>query len=527
MSTHSPDYQFYKDYFDYFYGVSQDTNREQGLLYFFLVSLSIKLGPQNFGGVYTEQLISNAIQLTNLLIYILGLIGLYFLFRLKELKLHQIYLVFSVLNFLPQTINLILTMKPEILAFSLITWSFFLFEKFRQNENINYLFLLAVPFSLLITSKATILGMVGLATLFMFIKFRNILFTSKVIFVIGFLVLLTSLLSFENYDANKKLLSNHPVNDINMQQVADLNFIYNINFEKLYSEPFRHSHADSLIGMITLDTFGDYFQWYAYSDESAFKYIKKEFKSIWYITYWREFFSIVLTIFFYSCFIYFSITDKQNSIYYLLPFFGIFILLVQAFGFPQKNFNKATAELFKTHYYSFFLIISISYVFVKFLKSGKILAVFSFILIVFTSSYLYGFPSNDVDFYDEYLSEKNKYVTTCFINSFFINSSNSEECWNINKEICNFDDPFDELRKINSKDKVNDEQLRATTHILEKELNEEVTVSNPIDCSNYLEKGYKFKSQFTNSIKFPLVNISIFIIYILSIVMYPFYKNKI
>ena len=163
--------------------------------------------------------------------------------------------------------------------------------------------------------------MVGLATLFMFIKFRNILFTSKVIFVIGFLVLLTSLLSFENYDANKKLLSNHPVNDINMQQVADLNFIYNINFEKLYSEPFRHSHADSLIGMITLDTFGDYFQWYAYSDESAFKYIKKEFKSIWYITYWREFFSIVLTIFFYSCFIYFSITDKQNSIYYLLPFF--------------------------------------------------------------------------------------------------------------------------------------------------------------------------------------------------------------
>ena len=54
--------------------------------------------------------------------------------------------------------------------------------------------------------------------------------------------------------------------------------------------PFRHSHANSLIGMVALDTFGDYFRWYAYNDESAYSYTKYNFDSVWIITHWREFF---------------------------------------------------------------------------------------------------------------------------------------------------------------------------------------------------------------------------------------------
>ena len=61
LTTFSPDFQYYKDYLSYFFGEFEYSGREQGLIYFFLVSLFVKLGPNNFSLDNTNQLLSNAV----------------------------------------------------------------------------------------------------------------------------------------------------------------------------------------------------------------------------------------------------------------------------------------------------------------------------------------------------------------------------------------------------------------------------------------------------------------------------------
>ena len=118
LSTYAPDYQYYKDYISYYYGDYLTTGREQGLIYFFLISFFIKIGSDHFSLYNSDQLVSNAIQLTNLSLYLLGLLGLFYLLRQKGFKTKSILLTFTILNFFPQTLNMILTMKPEIFAFA-------------------------------------------------------------------------------------------------------------------------------------------------------------------------------------------------------------------------------------------------------------------------------------------------------------------------------------------------------------------------------------------------------------------------
>ena len=169
LSIHAPDYQWYKDYFDYFFDYLPTTRREQGLLYFYLVSLNIKLTVNQFGSGILEQLISNSIQSTNLVLYIFGLIGLRKLLILKGFNNEQVYLSFTVINFFPQTTNLLVTMKPEIFAFSVLTWIFYFFENYLKTSKNIYLYLCCLPSVLLINSKATILGMVGLIFLYLIV----------------------------------------------------------------------------------------------------------------------------------------------------------------------------------------------------------------------------------------------------------------------------------------------------------------------------------------------------------------------
>ena len=111
-----------------------------------------------------------------------------------------------------------------------------------------------------------------------------------------------------------------------------------------------------------------------------------------------------------------------------MPFFGITVLLMQAFGFPQRNFDKSTAELFKTHYYSFLLLISLAFLLSFLIKNFKIVGIIFSIIIVFCSSFLYGVPGNGSEAYEEYLNLKNKWTDTCIVNSFFIKNFDFEDC---------------------------------------------------------------------------------------------------
>lgn len=518
LTTSSPDFQYYKDYLSYFFGELENTGREQGLIYFLLVSIFIKLGNNNFSLDNTNQLISNAVQMTNLSLYLLGLVGLFFLLQYKGFKTKHILITFSIINFFPQTINMLVTMKPEIFAFAILPWSIFLILLFFENNNYKFLYFSFIPNVLLITSKGTIAGSILLLYFYIAVsekfKFFSIKFT--IVFLL-FLVFLSPIL-LENFNSNGKHIFEHTNEKAEMQDTADLNFLYNINFHDLYMYPFRHYHANSLVGMIALDTFGDYYQWYAYNDQSAFNYIKKNFDSIWYITHWRQFFSVVFTLIFYTLIVYFYKNNSANRYFYLMPFFGLFILLLQAYGIPQVNFDKETAELFKTHYYSYLLIICLTFVIANLIKKNIIIGYFLILLFAFNTSFLYGVPNSN-EKYIEYLNSKNLHLNTCILNSFFIEGFEKANCNDKSIDICNFDRIIYNPELIISNDfgGVDNKNYLPIQNLINSN-GKQVTPENRDECVGAVKNGYYYDSIYLNSFKLPLFNFIYFIFFILSII---------
>lgn len=518
LSTYSPDFQYYKDYLSYFFGEYENSGREQGLLYFFLVSLFIKLGPNNFSLDNSDQLISNAVQLSNLFLYILGLVGLFYLLKYKGFKTKHILLTFSIVNFFPQSINMIMTMKPEILAFAILPWSIFLILLFFEKNNYKYLYFSLIPNVLLLTTKGTIIGSMLLVYLYILIKEKYKIFTPKFFSIILIFILFLIPILFENFNANGKHIFEHTNDKPEMQDVAQVDLLYNINFRDLYMDPFRHNHANSLVGMVTLDTFGDYFQWYAYHDQSAFMYIKKDFESIWYITHWRQFFSVILTVCLYFYIVYFYRKDKGNRVFYLFPFFGLFILLLQAYGIPQKNFDKDTAELFKTHYYSYLLIICLIFVIINLIKKKNIIGYFLLGLFTLTTSFLYGIPNSDSR-YNEYIYSKNVHLDTCIVNSYFLDNFDKNNCSDTYIKICEFDRIIYNTENIISddSDQYNYKEYLPLQTFINTDLSK-VTPQNRDECIQAIKEGYYYDSTYLQSLKIPLVNLTYFLLFLISII---------
>ena len=160
ISTEAPDYIFYKEYFDYFFYNKSTTGHENGLIYFFLVSCVLKIQEFHITPATEIHYISNSIQIVNFLLYLLGLFGLYKLLLLKKYIKKDIILSFAVLNFMPFTVKLITTMKPEILAFALLPWALLCIELFFKTKKINYLYLSIFPNLILLSTKNTIIATV-------------------------------------------------------------------------------------------------------------------------------------------------------------------------------------------------------------------------------------------------------------------------------------------------------------------------------------------------------------------------------
>ena len=136
LSIEAPDFIFYRDYFDYFFGNMDTTGRENGLLYFYLVSVVVSVQEYLITPLTENHIISNSIQLVNFLLYSIGLIGLFKLAVFKKYSRENVLIVFATLNFLPFTINMIVTMKPEVIAFSILPWCFLSIEKYIENNKI-------------------------------------------------------------------------------------------------------------------------------------------------------------------------------------------------------------------------------------------------------------------------------------------------------------------------------------------------------------------------------------------------------
>ena len=527
-STQSVDYAKYSNYLKYFLFDQSATNLEQGLIYFYLISFfinffSFKLSPENI-----DEIFSLGIQVGNLFILITGLVGLFYLLKEFGVSKRNNLITLSIVCFFPQTIGLLVTLKPEILAFSLLTWSIYFIEKYFSKKDNTYLYISILPLSLLVTTKGSVTGMVGI---FFIIKYgKKIKLTDKghLIKFLIILILLSSVVLYENYQANKLFILDPPHDETIYNERAHPSVIYRINLKELISKPYQHEHRDSIIGIYLLDTFDDYFQLYWNFDNSLLDKNRKDLfltdssgnlfkldlknKNItyngpfnFYLMFLRQYFAIILSFIFYFYLFRFSKKKDESKLIILSPLIGIFISVINAvLGFPQKNFDPSRADVIKTFYFSFFLIISFSFIVSKFLntKSSKkyFLIALYFILILF----ILGFPKANNDEFDYAVSENNKYSLTCNINSIFLNSTLFEtsniNCPTVEEIICDknyFIDKKNELTLVNKDSRV-------------------IKVNNYKDCVEYVSDNYSFKNDIFKLKKTPFINLTIYILFILS-----------
>ena len=163
----------------------------------------------------------------------------------------------NLLAVFPPLLGARMILKPEIMAFAFLPWIILFVFKFYDEQKIIYLIYLIPFIGLLISSKASIALMTAI-TLVFFIK--KDLFIKKLNYVILLFIPVVYFLFLESFTVNEKFVWDH-VTPNGYDNVANLRFLFSINSE-LFDYPFRNSQSTSMIGILLLDTFGDYWQRY-------------------------------------------------------------------------------------------------------------------------------------------------------------------------------------------------------------------------------------------------------------------------
>ncbi len=414
----SPDLNKYIIYFDHFFN-NQITNKEHGLMYYYLHSLNYSLFYSDLNNF--QFFIHKSVQQVNFYIFVYGLIGYYFLLKYLGFSLNVIFSTLLFINFFPPSISMRLVYKPEILAFALLPWIILLFERYLKSKNILNL-ILSIP---MIVSVLTIKGNVlVIISIYLFFSYFNIfLNTSKKTLAILFFISLMSFtaLSLENNKANGRLIldiqSGSTIEE-NYNYKAPYSIIYKTDMYGLISSPIKHNHAESFIGITLLETSGDYFD--LYWDNNASEFFKNRKKIFTFVqsneikmpkineagsgfivfqqrmtdVYLHQLIGLILSIFlFYSL----LTTCAKKGVYrkfLLASFIGMGVLLFHSItGIPKNNFDPLVGDTLKPLYYSFVLIFSFALLIALKLseKSKRILylSIYCFLII-----FILGFPKS-------------------------------------------------------------------------------------------------------------------------------------
>jgi len=260
-STSGLDFNTYFEHVKFYLGHDVEIYGAISNYYFYLVSQVfyndfLYLGPYNF-----KLLLNNSIQFLNFSLYLFGLTGLYFLFKAKGHSTKNILLAFTILNFLPTTYYLRLTMKPEILAFAFFSWTLVALDSYLKEKNLISAVFFSLTLSILLTIKASITGMVLISLLIIYRKDIKKLILNYKLFVTNILLIL--LLLIQGYEITGKSFLSQPVQLASQiynkwDNKADLSFFTNLNLYNLLANPLKHQHADSFISITLLDTISDY-----------------------------------------------------------------------------------------------------------------------------------------------------------------------------------------------------------------------------------------------------------------------------
>lgn len=527
LVTDSPDFFHLSNYLKYGFGEIEYTNRDLGLAYFNLTNIFIFLQSEFITLTNVNHIIHNGVLLLNTSLYCLGLVGLYKFLINNKFQKNDVLWSFIIITFFPQTINMINTMKPEVFAFSMVTWVVYFVDNFLKTEKIFYLYYTLLPMSLIFTTKSSILFLSMGLFIPLFLKNFKKFFNLNVLFLFFLLTLIIAVLILENYKVNNFTIFQHvsSSSDGAYQNTASLKILYNINLKYLITLPFSNFHSDSLIGIVLLDTFGDYFNFWAYNDESLFVVNKIKIKQFWFLTHYSQFISIIFTIILY--YLSFKFTRRYKNFSYLLlaPFIAIILLTLNSFGIPTKNYNPVTSDTFKTHYYSFLIIITFCLILIFLFQLNSKLKPIIFILIFISSTYLYGFPKYSNSEFQEYLEAKNSVTVFCSLNSFFVNSFESSKCKNFVYQVCNITRIINNTDSTNISENISIDYSYFTPLTLEKN-NKTRSVLNKNDCITFVNNGYKPVQPFQKNLKLNFINLSIYIMYLISLFINKIFESR-
>ena len=448
----------YMDNILYIFGESSDPYDNQGLLYFFIVSLIFKIrtktfnyeNEQSFISDNTQSLfLSETIQLANLYFFIFGLIGFYYLMKKMKIGENKALFILILFCYFPTFYYLRLNMKPEILAFALIPWLFYFYQSFLLSKANMNLIAMGVITAVLLVSKSSIAAMVIICVFLMYIHKYNV-FSLKHLGV-GALAVFISFgsLLVENYFLDiGNILEREP--EINYDNKAPIDFVYSVDFERLRKDPKKNYHSDSLVSITLIDLFSDYFELNWEEDSSLFnknikpliverernlnndnlKFINLDINNkhlIYsgphpnYLKYQTRYAGLMFSVLFFYLIIYTFIREnKINRIYLTFPLLGLFVLLINSiFGFPQNNFDPAVGDTFKVFYYSFLIPFPLI-VIMKNLNLKKLINLISIgIFIIFTFINL-GFPKINDEIFDSKITVAVENNIICELNKQFI-----------------------------------------------------------------------------------------------------------
>jgi len=479
--TQSPDFEKYIDYFYYYNSEINNTGLEQGNYYFFLCYLFTVIIQFFKSNLTVNELINFSVHFANNFIFLFGIFGFYKLLMIKKFNKFSTFLVLTISIFLPASIILRLTLKPEILVFALLGWFLYLLEKFYLTKSNFALIQLIVLASLIFTSKISIAFMFGIFIFFKIQgKYRFLISKSYFKYLIFFMVLLIVLIIENNF--HNGMLLNEVKHNENYNNVAELNVITQINSEDLINNPNRYFHSNSFISITLFDTFNDFFMLYWNSEYTELNKDRKDFFNTnsvnnnspfkvrfdkeskvfsftgnfdvrWndsdYINETRMRFSFIASIMFYALIVIVGLSSKENKLFIFSPLIGVITVITSALGyFGTKNFDPLVGDSFKMFYYSFFVILSFIFIFSEIFKINKFGRKTLSLLLIIMFLFFIGFPFSYSQDVEEDLIYKNSLLPVCKFNEIFINRIYSIESEVSCKEIKSDSEKFTPVKII-------------------------------------------------------------------------------
>lgn len=450
----SPDFAKYYNYFLFYSGNIETLYLEQGHIYFFINYIILYCFSVTYDFFTLNELLNLSIHFVNSFIFLFGCIGL-LKFLSKKYRVENIYLILSILCILPTSIELRVTLKPEILAFAAFGWLLYYIDLINEQKKPVYFINLIFLFSLVITSKISIALFISII-LFLnaFQNNKKLLNQINLKHIILFLLIITGLL-FENFKLNNQFITTIK-HEEKYNNTADINFFQSFNSDEFIDNPNKYFFYNSFLGITLFDTFNDFFEFYSNSEHTLLNKDRKSFFKVifrggqvlpinvkfdkvekiftfsglydrgWnesnYIDEIRLKISFVFSAIFYFLLFLFAIFKREIRIIMLSPFISLFIISLSALGiFGTKNFDPNTGDSFKTFYYGFFVLVCFVILLCEVFKHNYFRKIISVVLALFMLFFI-GFPFDYTQTNEDLIIFKNSYLPFCEINTPVINN---------------------------------------------------------------------------------------------------------